>query len=64
MVIGFSEGDYTADEGDVWRPNIPCTVTVGIFEGTLEIPLQIKLTPREGNATGKKVEFYAYHSVR
>ena len=58
MVIGFSEDDYTGDEGepgDVSRPNAPCTVTVEIIERTLEIPLQIRLTPKEGNATGKKV---------
>ena len=66
MVIGFSEDDYVGDEGepgDVSRPNTPCSVTVGIFGRRLEIPLQIKLTPREGDATSKKVEFYAYHGV-
>ena len=60
VVIGFSEDDYTGDEGepgDVSRPNTPCTVTVEIIKGSLEIPLQIRLTPREGNATSKKVEF-------
>ena len=60
MVIGFSQDEYIGDEGepgDVSRPNTPCTVTVEIFEGSLEIPLQIRLTPREGNATSKKVEF-------
>ena len=58
VVIGFSEDDYTGDEGepgDVSRPNTPCTVTVEIIERTLEIPLQIRLTPGEGNATSKKV---------
>ena len=58
MQIGFSEDDYSADEGepgDVSRPNAPCTVTVEVFQ-TLEIPLQIQLTPREQNATSKKVE--------
>ena len=63
MLIGFSEDDYTGDEGepgDVSRPNTPCTVTVEIIERTLEIPLQIKLTPGEGKATSKKVEFCAY----
>ena len=57
-MIGFSEDDYTADEGepgDVSRPNTPCTVTVEVIERTLEIPLQIKLTPTERNATRKKV---------
>ena len=66
MVIGFSEDDYTADEGEpgyVWRPNTPCAVTVEIIERALEIPLQIKLTPGEGNATSKKVECCAYHMV-
>ena len=54
MVIGFSEDDYTGDEGepgDVSRPNTPCTVTVEIVERSLEIPLQIRLTPGEGSAT-------------
>ena len=58
MVVGFSEDDYTADEGepgDVSRPNTPCSVTVEVIERTLEIPLQIKLTPTERNATRKKV---------
>ena len=62
MVIGFTEDDYTGDEGepgDVSRPNTPCTVTVEIIKRSLEIPLQIKLTPREQSATSKKVEFYA-----
>ena len=61
MVIGFSEDDYTGDEGepgDVSRPNTPCTVTVEIIQRSLEIPLQIQLTPREGNATSKKVGTY------
>ena len=60
VVIGFSNDDYTGDEGepgDVSRPNTPCTVTVEIIESSLEIPLQIRLTPGEGNATSKKVEF-------
>ena len=54
MVIGFSEDDYTGDEGepgDVSRPNTPCTVTVEIIQRTLEIPLQIRFTPGEGSAT-------------
>ena len=58
VVIGFSEDDYTGDEGepgDVSRPNTPCTVTVEIIERSLEIPLQIRLTPEERNATSKKV---------
>ena len=61
MVIGFSEDDYTGDEGepgDASRPNTPCTVTVEIIQRSLEIPLQIQLTPREGNATSKKVGTY------
>ena len=56
VLIGFSEDVYTGDEGepgDVSRPNTPCTVTVEIIERTLEIPLQIKLTPREQSATSK-----------
>ena len=67
MVIGFSEDDYTGDEGepgDVSRPNTPCTVTVEIIGSTLEIPLQIQLTPGERNATSKKVEYCAYHGVQ
>ena len=67
MVIGFSEDDYTGDEGepgDVSRPNTPCSVTVEIIERTLEITLQIKLTPGERNATSKKVECCAYHDVQ
>ena len=59
-MIGFSQDEYIGDEGestDVSRPNAPCTVTVEIFERSLEIPLQIKLTPGEGSATSKKVEF-------
>ena len=62
MVIGFRAVDYTGDEGepgDVSRPNTPCTVTVEIIERTLEIPLQIKLTPGEGYATSKKVQLCA-----
>ena len=63
MVIGFSEDDYTGDEGepgDVSRPNTPCTVTVEIIERTLEIPLQIRLTPGERNATSKNIYIYTY----
>ena len=63
MVIGFSDDSYTGDEGepgDVSRPNNPCTVTVEIIQRSLEIPLQIRLTPGEQNATSKKVELYAY----
>ena len=59
MVIGFSEDDYTADEGepgDVSRPNTPCSVAVEVIERSLEIPLQIQLTPGEGNATSKEFE--------
>ena len=58
VVIGFSEDDYTGDEGepgDISRPNTPCTVYVEIIDSSLEIPLQIRLTPGEGNATSKKV---------
>ena len=60
MVIGFSEDSYTGDEGepgDVSRPNSPCTVTVEIIQRSLEIPLQIRLTPGERNATSKKLNF-------
>ena len=61
MVIGFSEDDYTGDEGepgDVSRPNTPCTVTVEIIERSLEISLQVQLTPGEGSAKSKKVELW------
>ena len=64
VLIGFSEDDYTADEGeppDVSRPNTPCTVVVEVIERSLEIPLQIRLTPGEGNATSKKVEITYYY---
>ena len=57
-MIGFSEDDYKGDEGepgDVSRPNTPCTVTVEIIQRNLEIPLQIRLTPGEQNATSKKL---------
>ena len=67
VLIGFSENDYAGDEGelgDVSRPNTPCSVTVGIIGRTLEIPLQIKLTPGEQSATSKEVEFCAiYYAV-
>ena len=58
VVIGFTNDDYTGDEGepgDVSRPHTACTVTVEIIERSLEIPLLIRLTPREGTATSKKV---------
>ena len=54
VVIGFSEDDYTGDEGepgDVSRPNSPCTVVVELIERSLEIPLEIQLTPTARNAT-------------
>ena len=63
VVIGFSEDDYTGDEGepgDISRPNTPCTVTVEIIERSLEIPLQIRLTPGEQNATSKNVYISTY----
>ena len=70
MVIGFSEVSYTGYEGepgDVSQPNSPCTVVVELIERRLEIPLQIKLTPGERNATSKKAYFYAsgnrYHTT-
>ena len=59
VVIGFSEDDYTGDEGepgDVSRPNSPCTVVVELIERSLEIPLEIQLTPTARNATGTKCE--------
>ena len=67
VLIGFSEEDYTGDEGepgDVSRPNTPCTVTVEIYGRSLEIPLRIQLTLGEGNATSKKVLFCAYYGLQ
>ena len=57
LEIGFSEDDYTADEGELGdpsRPNTPCNVIVELIETSLEIPLQVQLTPTARNATGKK----------
>ena len=42
-MIGFSEGDY---EGLEDMPNSPCTVTAVVAGQVLEIPLQIRFTPR------------------
>ena len=55
VVVGFSEEDYTADEGEpkLGRPYTPCRVTVEVINGTLELPIPIQLTPRTGNATGE-----------
>ena len=52
--VGFSEGDYTADEGEptLGRRYTPCRVTVEVINGRLELPLPIQLTPRAGSATG------------
>ena len=62
-MIGFTQDDYTGDErepGDVSRPNTPCSVTVEIFDRSLEIPLKIQLTPRERNATSKMLTYYTF----
>ena len=54
VVVGFSEDDYMADEGEpTLGPYTPCHVTVEVINGTLEIPLPIQLTPRAGTATGE-----------
>ena len=53
LEIGFSEDDYTADEGDGVRPNTPCSVVVELIQTSLEIPLQVQLTPTARDATGK-----------
>ena len=61
VMIGFSEDSYTGDEGEIpytSRPNTPCTVTVEIIERSLEISLQVQLTPGEGSAKSKKVEIW------
>ena len=49
--IGFSQDDY---EGLEDNPNRPCVVTAVVYRRTLEIPIQIQLTPRAQSATGKK----------
>ena len=53
--VGFSEVEYTADEGEpkLGRPYTPCRVTVVVINGRLELPLPIQLTPIAGNATGE-----------
>ena len=55
MEVGFSEDDYTADEGEptLGRPYTPCRVTVEVINGRLELPLPIQLTPRARTATGE-----------
>ena len=55
VLLGFSEDDYTADEGEptLGRPYTPCRVTVEVINGRLELPLPIQLTPRAGTATGE-----------
>ena len=55
VVLGFSEDDYMADEGEpaLGRPYTPCRVTVEVINGRLELPLPIQLTPIAGNATGE-----------
>ena len=60
LEIGFSEDDYTADEGDGVRPNTPCSVVVELIETSLEIPLQVQLTPTVRDATGKKCKVSQY----
>ena len=47
----------TVSQPNTPQPNTPCRVVVEIIERTLEIPLQIQLTPIERNATSKKVRF-------
>ena len=55
VVVGFSEEDYMADEGEptLGRSYTPCRVTVEVINGRLELPLPIQLTPIAGNATGE-----------
>ena len=52
--IGFSEDDY---EGLEDNPNRPCVVTAIVHERTLDIPIQIRLTPRALSATGKYINY-------
>ena len=50
VVIGFFDYVYDGFEED---PNSPCDVNVVVAGRTLEIPLQIRFTPRPRNASGK-----------
>ena len=50
VVIGFLDYVYDGFEED---PNSPCDVNVVVSGRTLEIPLQIRFTPRQRNASGK-----------
>ena len=52
--IGFSEDDY---EGLEDNPNRPCVVTAVVYGRTLEIPIQIRLTPRALSATGNYINY-------
>ena len=49
MVVGFTNDVY---EGREENPNRPCRVTVDV-NASMEIPLQIRLTPSPENATSK-----------
>ena len=49
--IGFTEDDY---EGLEDSPNRPCVVTAVVRDTILEVPLQVRLTPRALSARGKK----------
>ena len=54
VVVGFSEDDYMADEGEpTLGPYTPCRVMVEVINGRLELPLPIQLTPIAGNASGE-----------
>ena len=50
VVIRFFDDVY---DGFEENPNCPCHVNVIVTGRTLEIPLQIRLTPTERNASGK-----------
>ena len=51
VVIGFFDDVYGGFEE---TPNCPCHVNVIVTGRTLEVPLQIRLTPTPRNAYGKK----------
>ena len=54
VVIGFFDDVY---DGFEENPNCPCHVNIIVTDRTLEIPLQIRLTPTSINAYGKKMFF-------
>ena len=57
VVIGFFDDVY---DGFEENPNCPCHVNIVVTDRTLEIPLQIRLTPTPRNTSGKTM-FYVVH---